>query len=308
MVHLKPAFAEVVDKPVTIVESRLAKYDVSKDVNGVTADVEFDVDYTGVYDPLAAANVASLTPVGMSTPMNTAWGSEIAASTGIYCRQKKATFKSCSTSTLAGEFTLVLRYEEGLNLAENPLSRKDQIFWSRAGEATQIFKDSDDKNILTAAKEVFASMPTVNVPRFSCTITGYRSGYGSLRFNADKFNVVNSDGLNLKGVSVGAKAARYLSCQTREEMINGVSVVAYTWQLDFKESWNLKLLNAGNYELKDGKAVRIKDSYGLFRQSAWPLKASGEALPDGYADADVNYLDYKATVEIPFMSTFGWSF
>lgn len=302
-----PLVVSAIDNRVIITEVRLAKFDVSQDAGGKVADVEFDVDYSGAYDAIAAQATSSVTPVGMTTPMATLWGSQLAAGSGLYCRSKRAVFKTNSTDTLPGEFTLVLRYQEGLNLAENPLDRKDQIFWSRAGEATQIFKDADDKPILTKAKEVFASLPTVNVPRFSCTITGYRSTYANLRFAADKYNVVNSDALNLKGVSVGAKAARYLSCQTREERINGVSVIAYTWQLDFKESWDLKLLHYGNYELVGGKSVRIKDSMGLMRQAPWPLTAAGVALPDSHTDADVNYIDFKATVEIPFQSTFQWT-
>lgn len=291
----------------TITEARLVKFDVSQTATGRVCDVEIDCDFTGVYDSLAAAATTSVTPVGMSA-FAIAWGSQLGSGSGIYLRDKRTVFKTNSTSELSGEFTFVLRFEEGAQLSENPLSRKDQIAWNRAGESTPIFKDADDKPIVTAAKEVFAALPTVVIPKFSCTITGYRSDYTKVRFSPDKYNVINSDALNLKGISVLAKKARYMSCQTREERINGVDVIAYTWQLDFKDDWDINVLHAGNYELVSGKSVRIKDSLGLMRQSPWPLTAAGVALPDSYGDADVNYRKFKATVEINFGATFGWSF
>lgn len=291
----------------TIEEVRLVKCNGRQTVSGRTIDVEYDCDFSGEYDAMAALALTSVTPVGLSSK-SVAWGAEFSAGSGIYIRDKYPEFKLNSTATQFGEFTLVLRYEEGLQIQENPLTRKDQIFWNRAGETTSIFKDADDKPIVTKAKEVFAELPTVVIPKFSCTITGYRSDYSNVRFSDDKYNVVNQNSLNLKGITVGAKKARYLSCQTREERINGYDVIAYTWQLDFKEDWDLHVLHAGNYEMKDGKAVRIKDSLGLMRQTPWPLNSSGVALPDNYADGDVDYIKFKATVEVDFDAAFEWDF
>lgn len=295
--------------PFAITGSRLAKFDVDQGADGRTCSLELDVDYTGDYDALAAAAVASLTPEGYLSPIATAYGSELGApGSGIFCSSKRATWKSPPAGTLPGEYTLALGFTEGNVIAENPLDRKDTIAWSRVAVPTTFYKDADGKPVVTAAKEVYASLPTVGLASFSCTISGFRAGYSELRFATDKYNVVNSDALNLKGIVVAARKARYLSCTTSDEIINGYPCVRYTWALDFKDDWDFKPLHLGNYELKAGKSVRIVDSLGLMRQTPWPLTAAGVALPDDYLDTAVVSQTYKATVDVDFGASFGWAF
>jgi len=287
----------------TITKVDLTKHEGSTDQNGRRFDVEYDVEYTGLYDPLVAAAISSITYDG--DPVDLEIGADVAAGVGVYLRNRQIAYIEGTAD--GGSFTIKLAYQDGLQFVENPLERPDVIQWRRFDEQRQIFQDVDKKAILTTAREIYAQMPTAPTARFAATITGYRSDY---RFSYDddsEFNLVNHAAITLDGIPIAKGTARYAGANVAKERINSYTVYTHTWQLEFKQSWKLKTLNIGNYELKSGKQVRIKDSMGLFRQTPWPLNAAGVALPDNYSSSQVLYNEFDTVVEINF-GYFDWAF
>lgn len=316
--------------PMTIVETRLVKYDSSAGPDGTKYDLEFDVDFTGIYDPIAAKNHVTFTPVGLSE-MTISAGTEIAADAGVYAGTRKVRLVDLARDGVPGTFTISVPFDQTNVYTENPLSRKDVATFRRTPFSKPISRDRAKRVIATYREfteqapdnsykivdkplEVFQNLPTINTTRLFITVTGYRSVYklAETAFGVDadeEFNVVNDAPVTIDGITFAKGTLCILEIDAQRQRINGYPVIAHSWLLAYaKQGWNLKVLNAGNYEWipgnastpKDLRPQRIRDSSGAYRAGPWPLDKSGKALPDGFTTDQITYLNFATTQPFGF--------
>jgi hypothetical protein len=300
----------------TITEVDLIKHEGTTDDAGSGFEVEYDITFTGAYDPFAVKALDSITHLG--SPVDLEIGAEIAADTGIYLRRRRP--KVIDSTIDGGSFTLELSYRDGVQYIENPLMRKDTVEFLRYDESKPISKDALGRYIATSKVtagdpptydpiEIFADKPTTNVAKFAAIIRGFREEY-LLSFDSDsEYNVVNHANVTIDGVTFPPKTLRYAGGRATRDRINGYLCVAHEWRFEIKTSWNLKILNHGNYEFASGGNRRriIDPDTKRERPVSWPISALGVGLPNGWTEGDLVYLEFENSIPANY-GYFDWEF
>lgn len=292
--------------------------------SGTIYTITYKFDFTGKWEPeVALSGTGGLPVIGSlySYPSYNSSSSSSYISSNCFCTSLNPSLPD-SHSTFG---LLKATYKENIweSGVTSPLDEPDKITWTVSEESREIFLDIDGQPILNSANTVFDTLPTVGIGTVGCSIVGYRNSY--LLPPIRDWHVVNDDSLDLDGISVAPGAARIVGASANKVKINGVTCYEHRWELRFKNSWDLSLVNMGFFE----KVLDSSSSSVLRRividgrevDYPWPLDSTGKALPKNYVGSSsssssssslVNvypytYSNFDITEDFDF-DYFGWSF
>ena len=189
----------------------------------------------------------------------------------------------------------------------NPLLRPDQVSLEVAGETEDWFVDQDGKPTVNSAGEIFAKIPTRTTGGVKMVVTGNRSTIPAASLIALlRPSATNSNALTVRGVSIAAGQAKFLSASSSPQSENGVNFHTVRWEMALAPSWEIDLDDRGFNEKDTANAGKLKPivvgSTGP-AQVPYPLNGSGAKKP--------NVSDTPAVIHLkPYLKTnfsFGWT-
>ena len=257
-----------------------------------------DGDY---YPPFFVSGAQGLPYIGLQLSIN-------GIPTNCYCNNlKPKPHGIILAEQLTDRYTIIDATFTQNQWIENPLMRPDMLRWQVSSEQRDVFEDINGQPPINSAGELMPFNANVSGMVYAATITGYRNTY-KVPFGSNvKWHLVNSNTLNLNGVSIPVGQARLDGVESSDEIINGYPVVSHSWTLKFNaDGWDERILNAGFNE-KSGSGLQPIFKGNAKVKTPWPLDSGGAALAAGYSVDAVTYTTVDLTHDFNF-SYFGWHF
>jgi hypothetical protein len=182
--------------------------------------------------------------------------------------------------------------------SNNPLQKPAVIEWGE-GQYTEVVQkatlvqgeadggDQDNQAVANSAGEPFDPPLEVERSFLTLTITRNQADFDPQQASGHK-NAFNDD--DFFGFEAGKVKCKSITARTMFEQGQSFYEVRYFFEI--RESWDYVFLDAGYWEIVDGKKKEIQLKNGRPVPAPWPLNGAGHAMTEGDVQAGAN-LQYR---------------